>query len=130
MAAQATQSLEDCFPAHRRDGCGEGQMDGEERHLEVRRQERHQVVAAVPLEAAGDGQVVGMAAKVGPSVAGDGDLAHRRGDEGVRGAATGQLEPQVQRLQSAHRIGRSRISRLHLAAVRQRIDHRDAVGAR
>jgi hypothetical protein len=83
VAMKAVQGFDDPAGADLVEGLPQRHVDGEERHLELRRQEGHQVVPAVALQAAGLGEVVGVAPEVPAEIPSDRLLAHRRGDQGI-----------------------------------------------
>jgi hypothetical protein len=83
MSRDELQRVDDGRLVHRRDGLGQRQMGGQQRHLHIGGQKGHQIVPAVALEATSGGQIVGVAAEVGLVVLRDRGLADRPGDEGV-----------------------------------------------
>ena len=94
--------------ASRRDpvqGLAQRQVDVEQGHLELGGEEGHQVVAAVALEAADLGQVVGVPHEAGEVLAGDRLLADRRGHQGVGGAGADQGDAGVEGRHGAGGVG-------------------------
>ena len=71
VLVQAAQCFDDCVRRHQVERFPQRFVHRQQRYLEVGRQERHQVVAAVDPEAGLLRQVVGVAAKVGQDVIGD-----------------------------------------------------------
>jgi len=128
MAIQAVEGLGDRVPVHRRvDRLAQWYVHGEQRHLEAGRQEGHQVVAAVALQAAGLGQVVGVPLEAGEVLASDRLLAHRRGDQGVGGAGAHQGDAGVERRHGSGGVGRPGEPKGDVTAHAHRIEDRDEV---